>query len=532
MFRLPSAERLLAWGAAVVGLIGIASALTPEFADRLQIVHGVLPPGLPEAARVLTVAFGVGLIWLSRSLARRRRRAWQLAVAVVVASATAHLAKGLDFEEATISLLLLVALVRWRRRFDVPGDVANVRLLLGLGAALAGIAAVAGGAELRGVDLSPRTGDALLGLGVVFGFLALYFWLRPFGHAVAQTVGERRMARALVDAYGSDSLSFFALRRDKSYLFSPSRRAFLAYRVVAGTALVSGDPVGDEAEIDDLLAELRRVVRARGWRLAVVGASDEHLDRYRALGLKPVSMGEEAVLSPRDFSLEGRAIRKVRQSVSRLGKAGYTFRVVPADEVAPALEAELEDVSASWRRGEPERGFSMAIDDLHIPGTVLALAEDAEARVGGFLHLAPSPAGGGWSLSAMRRRPDAPNGLTEFLVVETLAWARDTGASELSLNFCALTDFLSPDRVKTPVERVVRRGILLADNMFQLERLYSFNRKFFPEWRRRYICVERLTDLPAVGLAYLHAESLLVPPGPWTRRREARRRLATGRRAA
>jgi lysyl-tRNA synthetase class 2 len=263
----------------------------------------------------------------------------------------------------------------------------------------------------------------------------------------------------------------------------------------------------------------------------VVGASDAHLERYRALGLKPVPIGDEAVLNPREFSLEGRPIRKVRQSVSRLHKAGYTFRVVAADEVPPELEAELEDVSASWRRGEPERGFSMAIDDLHIPGTVLALAEGAEGRVGGFLHLAPSPAGGGWSLSAMRRRPDAPNGLTEFLVVETLAWARETGASELSLNFCALTDFLAPERATTPLRRVVRRGILLADNVFQLERLYSFNRKFFPEWRRRYICVERLTDLPAVGLAYLQAESLLVPPGPWTRRR-GRRRLATGRRAA
>ncbi len=232
------------------------------------------------------------------------------------------------------------------------------------------------------------------------------------------------------------------------------------------------------------------------------------------------------MLSPREFSLEGRAIRKVRQSVSRLHKAGYAFRVVAADEVAPALEAELEDVSASWRRGEPERGFSMTLDDLHIPGTVIALAEDAEGRVGGFLHLVPSPAGGGWSLSAMRRRPDAPNGLTEFLVVETLAWARDMGASELSLNFCALTDFLATERATTPTRRAVRRGLLAADDVFQLERLYSFNRKFFPEWRRRYICVERLTDLPAVGLAYLHAESLLVPPGPWTRRREARRRAA------
>ena len=521
MLRLPSAERLLAWAAAVVGVVGLVSALTPEMANRVEIVGGILPPGWPEAARVLTVACGIGLIWLSRSLAKRRRRAWQLAVAVVVASAVAHLAKGLDFEEAAISLLLLVALVRWRRRFDVPGDPASVRPLVGLGAALAGVAAVAGGAELRGVELSPRSADALLGLGIVLGSFSLYFWLRPFGHAVAQTMGERRLARTLVDSYGSDSLAFFALRRDKSYLFSPSRRAFLAYRVVAGTALVSGDPVGDEAEIDDLLAELRRLVRARGWRFAVVGASEDHLDRYRAFGLKPVPIGEEAVLRPQEFSLEGRAIRKVRQSVSRLRKAGYSFRVVAADEVGPALEAELRDVSTAWRCGQPERGFSMAIDDLHIPGTVLALAEDEAGRIGGFLHLAPSPAGGGWSLSAMRRSPDTPNGLTEFLVVETLAWARAAGAKELSLNFCALTDFLAPERVTTPLRRVVRRGLLLADNAFQLERLYSFNRKFFPDWRRRYICVERLTDLPAVGLAYLHAESLLVPPRPWARRREA-----------
>ncbi|HEX4324421.1 MAG TPA: phosphatidylglycerol lysyltransferase domain-containing protein [Gaiellaceae bacterium] len=534
ILRPPSAEKLLAWAVAVVGVIGIVSALTPEMANRVEVVQGVLPPGWPEAARVLTVSFGIGLIWLSRSLARRRRRAWQLAIAVVVASAVTHLAKGLDFEEATISLLLLVALVRGRSRFDVPGDPASVRPLLGLGAALAAIAAVGGGAELRGIQLSPRTGDAMLGLGVVFGLVALYFWLRPFGHAVAQTVGERRVARTLVETYGSDSLSFFALRRDKSYLFSPSRRAFLAYRVVAGTVLVSGDPVGDEAEIDALLAELLRIAHAHGWRLAVVGASEAHLDRYRGLGLKPVSIGEEAVLRPQAFSLEGRAIRKVRQSVSRLRKAGYSFRVVAAGELGPALENELDGVSAAWRRGQPERGFSMAIDDLHVPGTVLALAEDADGRIGGFLHLAPSrqAGGSGWSLSAMRRRPDSPNGLTEFLVVETLAWARDVEASELSLNFCALTDFLAPDRVRTPVRRVVRCGLLLADNVFQLERLYSFNRKFFPEWRRRYICVERFTDLPAVGLAYLHAESLLVPPGPWTRRRESRRRVVTGRRAA
>jgi lysyl-tRNA synthetase class 2 len=521
-FCAPRAESLLAWAAASVGLIGIVSALTPEMADRVRLVEGVLPPGWPEAARVGSVAFGVGLIWLSRSLVRRRRRAWQLAVAVVIASALAHVAKGLDVEEATASLALLAALVRYRRRFDVPGDPATLRPLLGLVTALSAIAAVVVSTELRGHELGHRESDGLIGLALVLGAAALYFWLRPVGHKVAQTVAERRVARALVDAYGTDSLAFFALRRDKSYLFSPSRSAFLAYRVVAGTVLISGDPVGDEAEFDALLAELRRIAQSHGWRLAVVGASATRLELYRRLGLRPIAIGEEAVLRPEDFSLEGRPIRKVRQSVSRVTAAGYTLRVVCAADAGPGLRAELDEVSAEWLGRASERGFSMAMDELYVEGTVFALAEDADGRVGGFLHLAPSPAGGGWSLSTMRRRREAPNGLTEFLIAETLAWAKEERASEVSLNFCALTELLSRERAVTPLRRAARRLLLLADNAFQLERLYAYNRKFFPEWRTRYLCVERLSDLPAVGLAYLHAEQLL-PPAPWTRRRTRER---------
>ena len=156
------------------------------------------------------------------------------------------------------------------------------------------------------------------------------------------------------------------------------------------------------------------------------------------------------------------------------------------------------------------------MDDLYAEGTTFAIAVDPDGAVGGFLHLAP--AGGGWSLSTMRRRPGTPNGLTEFLVVETLAWAKESGAAEVSLNFCALTDFLAPDRAVTVPRRAVRRVLLAADNVFQLERLHMFNRKFHPDWRPRYLCVERLSDLPLVGLAYLRVEQLLTPPARWRRR--------------
>ncbi|HTZ04313.1 MAG TPA: phosphatidylglycerol lysyltransferase domain-containing protein [Gaiellaceae bacterium] len=521
----PRPESLLAWAAAAVGIIGVVSALTPEYADRFRIVHGVLPPGIPTAARVGALAFGIALVWLARSLARRRHRAWQLAVAAVVLSAVAHLAKGLDVEEAAISLGLLVALVVYRRRFDVPGDQRAIGPLLALGAFSVAVIAMVVGSDLRGVDLPDRASDLLTALGFLVGFTALYLWLRPVSHAVRQTIGERHAVREVVDASGSDSLSFFALRRDKSYFFSPTRRSFLAYRVVAGAALISADPVGEEEEFDALLDEFRRVAKAHGWRLAVLGASEHQLDRYARLGLRAIAIGDEAVLDPAKFSLDGRAIRKVRQSVTRLQKAGFRVRVVPAEEADDALRAQLDAVSEAWLGNQPERGFTMSIDDLYVPGTVFAVAECENGRVGGFLHLAPSPAGSSWSLSTMRRSPAAPNGVTEFLIVETLAWAKEHDAREVSLNFCVFTDFISPDRAVTVPRRVVRRALLAADNVFQLERLYAFNKKFFPEWRPRYLCVEKLSDLPVVGLAYLHVEQLLVPPGPWARR-DRRRAVA------
>jgi lysyl-tRNA synthetase class 2 len=98
----------------------------------------------------------------------------------------------------------------------------------------------------------------------------------------------------------------------------------------------------------------------------------------------------------------------------------------------------------------------------------------------------------------------------EFLIVETIEWAREQGVREVSLNFSVFAEYLRGTGL-------LRAVLLKLDRLFQLERLHSFNRKFFPEWRRRYFCFERWSDLPFAGVAYLHAESLLTPPGPWAK---------------
>jgi len=419
-----------------------------------------------------------------------------------------------------MSLALLVALVASRKHFDVPGDPDTRPLVLNV-VALGSLLGVLVLYELHNRLVPEDLINVLTATVTLLTFRALYLWLRAWRKHDSTTARDRAHARALVEEHGCDTLSYFALRRDKSYFFSPSRRSFLAYGVVGGSALVSGDPVGDTAEFGALLQSFRSDARGRGWRVAILNASGELLPLYRAVGFHALKVGQEAVVRPADFSLEGRPIRKVRQSVSRLRRAGYTASIVGEADLTPSLRGELRRVSEEWRGSWPERGFSMAMDELFgDAGTLFVIARDEKGQVGGFIHLVPSPGSGGYSLSAMRRLRATPNGLMEFLVVEALAWARVNEASEVSLNFCVFADLLrAGDRSLSG--RFARQGLQSLDRVFQLERLLSFTGKFFPEWRPRFLCVERLSDFPLVGLAYLRAESLLTPPGPWTRLRRA-----------
>ena len=118
----------------------------------------------------------------------------------------------------------------------------------------------------------------------------------------------------------------------------------------------------------------------------------------------------------------------------------------------------------------------------------------------------------------MRRRRETPNGLMEFLITETIAWARVENVTEVSLNFAVFADFMRADEEASRLTRTMRWVLLKGDRLFQLERLHSFSRKFHPVWRPRYVCLEKLTDLPLVGLAYLRVEQLLTPPARWRRR--------------
>ena len=498
---------------AIVGLVNVASALTPDIRWRGHLLLRMDGVQAIELFHALALPVGAALLLVGPYLFRRRHRAMQVAIVLLVAIGVIDLLKGLDFEKSMIAWLV-VALLCWRRDdFSVAHEPVTLRSavwrvpLLGL----AVLAVVIAGGHAAELPWMPRA-IQLVELSTLLGIAYLLF--RPLAVPKAwPTAAVRYRATQLVRQHGHDTLSFFKLRPDKLYFFNSDRSAFVGYRVEAGTLLLSGDPVGPVEAFPEMLAELRRFARSRGLRLAALAVSERLASMYEAAGLQTLYLGDEAVVEVENFSLEGRAIRKVRQSVNRLRKAGYSSELCGLHEIDPETMEQMRHVLSVGRIGGAERGFAMGMDGIHgalEQDTLFMLARDGGGHLRGVLHFVPCYGRSAMSLSIMRRDPESPNGLMEFLVVAAIEQMRERGIREVSLNFATFTKYLhSPEGW---FEHLVALVAHRMDSFMQMESLYRFNVKFQPRWDARYLVYEGRLGVARAGLAALWAEGQIPKP--------------------
>lgn len=540
--------RAVVWATRIVALLTIATALFPGprriFGGPLRTSLG-LPPAVGLAGTVVTLVAGVAVLLLATGLRRRKRRAWWLAVTTTAVLVVVNVLHVVDQHQGVVAAVatsaLLVALVVTRRYFVArqdPGGLGRaVRTLVEF--ALAGFAlvwillainerrlespGVAREAAQAALSLVGVTGpvvfraewldDMTAAIGLTFGVVAVvvagYHLLRSPEPRPSLSAQDSGNLRELLARAGGDSLGYFALRRDKGAVFAHGGKSAVSYRVLAGVALASGDPVGDVGAWPGSIEAFLDTCVRNGWSAAVLGCSERGATAWAKAGLDALELGDEAVLDAGTFTLEGRPMRGVRQAVARMQRAGHAASVRRLSEIGSEERDEIVARAHRWRDGESERGFSMALSrvaDPADPDAVLVTA-DRDGTPCGMLQLVPwGP--DGLSLDLMLRDPDADNGVNELLIAELMAAAPRLGVRRVSLNFAVFRSALERgERIGAgPVARTWAKLLRSASRWWQIDSLYRFNAKFRPEWSPRYVMFPAVRDLPRILLAVMEAE--------------------------
>ena len=308
---LRRAPGLIATIAALLGVLSLVDAVWAAEREHVHMITRVLPVPASAAATAVAAVSGLLLLRLAAALRKRKRRAWRAAVVLTGVIVVAHLVRDRHPAEIVIPLVLLVLLVTARSRFTAKADPHSRWFALRVFLQFFFVAVVYGMAMLyvysdhvvghpsfwarlwEVVDLAGRrrrtdpgcTGErfddvvarhavrrSAWSRSSVVALLAL----RP-SEPIARLSDRRRAAaaRACSTSHGGrDSLGYFALRRDKSVVWSPTGKAAVTYRVVLGVALASGDPIGDPEAWPGAIAAYRDLVEEYGWTPAVMGASE------------------------------------------------------------------------------------------------------------------------------------------------------------------------------------------------------------------------------------------------------------------
>ena len=543
---VPASTALLTW---LIGLSDIVAIFRSDLVHKLHKIDYLVPGTLTTVTRTADVIIGLMLLMLAHGLRRRKRRAWQAVAALLAFDIAIHFTNTHRMATTIIAAVLLIALLYFRDEFYAEGDhrtrwralwvfccliVADVAIGLTyilLAQALYtnysfvqrvqeviyGLVGVSGPVqwmpEARG-DLFAIVSGAL---GIFTLVVTGYLFLRPAAPRALLGLADAARVRELLGKHGDrDSLGYFALRTDKSVIWSPTGKACICYRVVSGVMLASGDPIGDPEAWPGVIGPFLDEAARHAWVPAVMGCSELGAEVWcREGNLTALELGDEAIVSVADFSLAGRSMRNVRQMVNRVSKNGYVAEVrrvgdIPQPEIAAILRA-----ADSWRGTQTERGFSMALGRIGAVGDencVLATATE-NGVVRAVLQLVPwGP--DGLSLDLMRRDKGAQPGLNDFLIVETIKAASDLGVKRISLNFAVFRAALERgERIGAgPVLRAWRSVLIFLSKWFQIESLYKFNAKFGPVWQPRFFVFPSTKDTPRIAMAALEAEAFLVWP--------------------
>jgi lysyl-tRNA synthetase class 2 len=548
---LEHAPRIVTWIAWILGLLVLVGALWTDERLRIHSITKIVPIPASSAATAVTAVSGLLLLRIAAGLRKRKRLEWLAAVVITLVMSVAHLVRAERRPvEAAITLVLLVALVAARSRFTAKPDPRSrwfaVRVFVQfIGVAIAfgmvllyayphhvegspstlarlrevvlALAGANGGITLRGEEFGDIFYGTMLGFGLVTVVVVVLLVLRPSEPISQLSDEDERRLRTLLERNGErDSLGYFALRRDKSVVWSPSGKAAVTYRVVHGVALASGDPIGDPEAWPGAISAYRALAEEYAWTPAVMGCSELGATVFkRECKLAALALGDEAIVEADEFSLDGRAMRGVRQACTRVARAGYDVRVRRVRDVPAGELAALQDAAAAWRGDAVERGFSMALSRLGdaADGDCVVATATCDGVMRGLLHFVPWGADG-LSLDLMRRDRSSDNGLNEFMIAALMAAAPDLGVRRVSLNFAVFRDAIERgERIGAgPILRLWRSLLIFASRWWQIESLYRFNVKFRPYWEPRFISYPAARDLPRIAVAALEAEAFLVRP--------------------
>jgi phosphatidylglycerol lysyltransferase len=526
-----------------LGIINIISAITPAIAARLHRLEEFIPFDAIAASNYLVLIAGALMLLTAVFMLRGLRNAWWIALILSAASCIGHLTKAIDYEEATVALIIFIILIFSRKEYIIRG---NPKLhTIGIWSAVLTIIAVLIygtigfyylDAKQFGINfnmwqsigytiryfvfignpgLVPHSHFAryfLVSISIS-GFISLAFLfytiLRPYFYREQTSPEEFDKAKQFVASHGNSALDYFKTYFDKLIFIPENTSAFISYRTAGNFAVALENPVAENpSAMQECIIKFDRFCIENGFITAYYRVPEETLPLYWDLSKKSLFIGQEAIVDLNTFTLSGVRNKALRNAINKVIESGFrsTANTPPLkDGLMQKIKAVSDEWLRSTQRGEIVFSQGMFIWN-EIKNQTVITVENSEERVIAFLNIIPDYVPGEATYDLIRKTDECPHGVLDFLLVELFKYLKSLNYSTVNLGFAPMSGLDDPH---TFPEKTMRFAYERIRSFSQFRGLRFFKEKFFPAWKNKYLIYSNDYDLLQIPAAL----SKVIKPG-------------------
>jgi pimeloyl-ACP methyl ester carboxylesterase len=317
--------------------------------------------------------------------------------------------------------------------------------------------------------------------------------------------------------YGYNAHSLVGISSETRLWSCPGTEGAICFNDFGKVRLVPGDPLADADSQVALAESFLQAANEEGLTVGFLPTTERFAKHSSQLGLRAVKIGSAPYFDLATWAPRGDRAKKVRAGINHAFRAGV--RVTRVFSIDEKLIRETECLCKSWlttRRSPTKFGWLFSVDLFqHSDRKKYFTARDSNGRLVGFLAASPIPARQGWYLEDVLRRPDAPNGTTDLLVVEALKSLKHDGAKIATLGTAPMAMEGTIDSLvqcNSTLSKLVRAVATVFRVFYNFDGVRRFKAKFAPSWwESEYILVsQNITAPPRITYAFIQA---VVPTG-------------------
>ncbi|MDR3705364.1 MAG: phosphatidylglycerol lysyltransferase domain-containing protein [Paludibacteraceae bacterium] len=518
-----------------LGIINIISVLTPAIADRLERLQDFVPTGAILASNYFVLLAGIFLILTATFMLKGLKNAWWIALFLSIISLVGHLTKAIDYEEASVALLVIVMLIYSRKEYYIKTN--PFLRYVGIWTALISILAVFlyGSIGFYFLDKSHLNIDFNMWQSVKYTFehffqietpelvphdkftsgfllsinisgilsMSFLFYTMIWPYVMKKFVDTEKIAKAkeFIKKYGKSGLDYFKTYQDKMIFLPDGVNAFIAYKIANNFAVVLETPVAENEEQMKICIRLfDKYCYNNGLKCIYFRVPESSLPVFKSLKKKHLFLGQEGVIDLDTFTLQGTCRKSLRNAVNKMVDKGYTVSV-QTPPIKDGLLQKLKAVSDEWltynKRKEIVFSQGMFVWEELKQQTVLVV-ENTEEKIVGFLNIIPDYAPDEATYDLIRKAEDAPGGVIDFMLIELFKYTQSQGKKYLNVGFAPLSGMESPQNLP---EKSMNFAYHKIQSFSQYKGLREYKEKFDPEWNNMYLIYEHDFDLLQIPIA-------------------------------